>query len=310
MTKKSSLCAFCAALMLAFTASLLAQTSPWPFPSSPHGVAAAGGDARAVTVGFWNIQWFPGRRPDSNKAEQTSQTNSVHADMRQLNVDILGMEEVRDFASAGLAVQPLKGFKVDVCANFPARAGQTETQQVAITSRLQPLSAWAEEWKPAGSLVPPRGFAFAAYEPIPRHLLLVYVLHLKSNRGEAPEDISLRQESIKQLQSHMEAMQKAYSGLGSISWIIGGDFNTAPDDARFASETTIRSLIAGGFTWSWKNMPPSAHITMPPDSRFPAAGFDHMFYRGATMRRAAVANTSSQSSDHRAIVATFELPAP
>ena len=172
------------------------------------------------------------------------------------------------------------------------------------------MSAWAEEWKPAGTVSPPRGFAFAAYQIAPHQLALVYALHLKSNRGEMRENVPMRQESIKQLQSHMDAMQKAYGGLGTISWIIGGDFNTAPDDPKFASETTTRSLIASGFAWSWQNMPASAHITMPPDKSFPAACFDPIFYRGASLRRAFVANTSAQSSDHRAVVASLELPAP
>ncbi len=310
MTKRFCFYTMLSAVCALVAAGVFAQTSPWPFPShSPTG-GGTGNDKHTLTVAFWNIQWFPGRRPGPSQSEENRQIESVHADMKHLDVDILGMEEVRDFAHAGVAVQPLSGFKVDVCANFPPREGQTEAQQVAIASRLQPLSAWAEEWKPAGTLSPPRGFAFAAYQVAHRQLALVYALHLKSNRGEMKENVPLRQESIKQLQSHMEAMQKAYGNLGTISWFIGGDFNTAPDDARFASETTTRSLMESGFGWSWQNMPASAHITMPPDKGFPAACFDHIFYRGATLRRAAVTNTSAQSSDHRAVVATFELPAP
>jgi endonuclease/exonuclease/phosphatase (EEP) superfamily protein YafD len=228
--------------------------------------------------------------------------------MKRLDADILGMEEVRDFASATVAVQPLTGFKVDVCANFLPREGQKETQQVAIASRLEPLSAWAEEWKPNGALSPPRGFAFAAYQRAPRQLVLVYAVHLKSNRDDLKEDISMRQESIKQLHSHMEAMQKAYGGLGTISWFVGGDFNTAPDDPKFSGETTTRGLLDDGFAWVWQNIPAGTRVTMPPDHGFPAACFDHIFYRGAALRRASVANTSPQSSDHRAIVASFQLP--
>ena len=309
MTKKFWIPIFLSTPGALIAASLFAQTSPWPFPPRADAGSGAGPGQRTVTVAFWNIQWFPGRRPASSKREEASQIASVHADMKQLTGDILGMEEVRDFASATVAVQPLAGFKVDVCANFPPREGQTEAQQVAIASRLSPLSAWAEEWKPAGALSPPRGFAFAAYQFAPRQLVLVYAVHLKSNRGEIGENTSLRQESVKQLQSHMEAMQKAYESLGTITWIIGGDFNTAPDDPRFARETTTRSLMESGFAWSWQNMPASAHITMPPDKGFPSACFDHIFYRGAALRRAAVLNTSAQSSDHRAVVATLELPA-
>lgn len=227
----------------------------------------------------------------------------------QLNADIIGMEEVRDFARASIAIAPLAGFKVDVCANFPPREGQGETQQVAIASRLQPLSAWAEEWKSAGAMTPPRGFAFAAYEFAPRQLLLVYAVHLKSNRGDIREDIPIRQESIRQLRSHMDAMQAAYKKLGSIAWVVGGDFNTSLDDNRFAHEGTLRALIDNGFSWSWQNLPAASRATLPPGRDFPAACFDHIFYRGATLGRGWVANTSAQSSDHHAIVATLDLPA-
>lgn len=241
--------------------------------------------------------------------EQTRQINAVHTDISQLNADVIAMEEVRNFIQAGVAVQPLREFKADVCANFPPREGQNVAQEVAIASRLQPLSAWAEEWKPATPTTPPRGFAFAAYEVAPRQLLMVYAVHLKSNRGEIRENVPMRQESIRQLQSHIEAMQTAYGKFGTITWIVGGDFNTSLDDKRFAKEMTLRSMIDKGFGWIWQNVPVASRTTVPPGGGFPAACFDHIFYRGATLRRASVANTSPQSSDHRAIVATFDIPA-
>ena len=76
---------------------------------------------------------------------ETRQIKAVHADIARLGADVIGFEEMRDFESAALAVQPLAGFKVDVCSNFPPREGQDDAQQVAIASRLQPISAWAEE---------------------------------------------------------------------------------------------------------------------------------------------------------------------
>jgi endonuclease/exonuclease/phosphatase (EEP) superfamily protein YafD len=239
---------------------------------------------------------------------QTKQIESVHTDISQLDADIIGMEEVRDFDKAGLAVQPLAGFKADVCANFPPREGQREAQQTAIASRLQPLSAWSELWKPHGAMQPPRGFAFAAYQLSSRDLLLVYCVHFKSNRGDPLENIALRQESAHQLLAHVAATSKAYEKVGRLTWIIGGDFNTSPDDTRFAGETTLPELLKAGFGWSWQGMPFTARITLPSEHQFPPACFDHIFYRGLKLRRAAVINTSPRSSDHRAIVATFELP--
>src|SRR4051812_5390120 len=221
------------ALIALFIAAVYAAPLPAqnPAPSPP-----------TASVTFWNVQWFPGRRPNASRAEENRQTRAVHADLAQLNSDIIALEEVRDYEHAELAVKALPGFKVDVSSQFPPREGQNEAQQVAITSRLPVLSAWSERWKPAEAIVPPRGFAFAAYEIAPHQLLLVYALHLKSNRGEIHEDIRIRETSMRQLLAHMKAMNTAYGKLGALRWIVGGDFNTAPDEPRFVSEKTVPEL--------------------------------------------------------------------
>ena len=286
--------------------TVCAQTSPWPFP--PNSTARQTiGSSTAITATFWNIQWFPGRRPNASRAEVERQIRAVHNDVVHLTPDILGLEEVRNFEQASLAVAPLPGFKVDVCSNFPPREGQKEGQQVAIASRLQPMSAWAEAWKPGAALTPPRGFAFAAYQLSPKQILLVYAVHLKSNRGEIHEDMRIREESIHQLLSHIKTMKDAYGKAGALSWIVGGDFNTSPDDSRFQGERTCADLMADQFSWAWDNIPTSSRITMPPDARYPAASFDQIFYRGASLAKAWVANTSPQSSDHRAVNAVLNF---
>jgi len=261
-----------------------------------------------VRVAFWNIQWFPGRHPNASTVAEQQQIAAVQRDMRAIDADVIGLEEARDFSKASLAVASRPGFKVDVCSNFPPREDQNAAQQVAIASRLTPISAWVEMWKHNGALIPPRGFAFAVYEIAPRHLLLVYALHLKSNRGEISEDRAIREESMRQLRAHMNAMANAYGKLGTITWIVGGDFNTSPDDPRFVAETTTRRLIADGFSWCWQNVPFSQRITLPADKFFPPACFDHIFFRNANLISARVIATSKQSSDHRAIFGAFQLP--
>lgn len=278
--------------------SIFAQPAPSPQPAdSPVTISAT----------FWNVQWFPGRRPNASHGEENRQIRAVHADLAKVTSDLIVFEEVRDSDHAAMAVKPLNRFKVDVCSNFPPREGQKEAQQVAITSRLEPFGAWAELWKPDAAVMPPRGFAFAAYELAPRQILLVYGLHLKSNRGEIHEDMRIREASMRQLLSHMKAMNTAYGKLGSLSWLVGGDFNTAPDEPRFASEKTIPNLLADGFLWSWQGIPFTSRITVPPDMRYPAASFDHIFFRGATLTKAWVATTSPQSSDHRAVNVVLRL---
>ena len=273
----------------------------------PFVVAQTPASPTTITASFWNLQWFPGRRPNASRAEETRQIRAVHGDLAQLNSDLIALEEVRDFRQAAIAVKPLSGFKVDVCSDFPAREGQREAQQVAITSRLQPLSAWAEEWKPGAAITPPRGFAFAAYQLSPRQVLLVYALHLKSNRGDIREDMRIREESMLQLRSHIKAMDNAYNKLGALTWIVGGDFNTSPDDPRFASEKTVPHLLADGFRWGWEGIPFVGRISVPADERYPPACFDHIFYRGATLSKGWLTQTTPQSSDHRPVHATFSL---
>ena len=292
----------CSRLLVAAVSLLIATTLPAQ-TSDPSG----GESGASVNVAFWNIKWFPGGRPSASPNEEARQVRAVHEDIPKLAADVIGFEEVRDWESAALAVKPLARFKVDVCSTFPAREGQTETQQVAIVSRLQPMSAWAEEWKGDGAITPPRGFAFAAYEIAPKRLLLVYALHLKSNRGELVENVAIREESMRQLLVHMKDMEAAYAKLGSLTWVIGGDYNTAPDDPRFKDEKTMKGLTSQGFKWSWEGMPLEQRVTLPPDKRFPAACFDHIYYRGATLKKAEVLPTTDASSDHRAIRAELAL---
>lgn len=291
-----------AALLASSAAEIRAQESPTPpqLEQSPT--------AKPIVVTFWNIQWFPGRRPNASHADEARQTLAVHGDIAGFPSDVLGMEEVRDWTHAQLAVRPLPGFKVDICSNFPPREGQIDTQQVAIASRLASVSAWAESWKSGGAITPPRGFAFAAYEIAPKTLLLVYALHLKSNRGEIHEDIRIREESMRQLVSHIAAMSDAYGKMGEVACVVGGDFNTTPDDSRFAREKTVGDLLNAGFKWAWKNVPVPGRVTMPPDRRFPAASFDQIFYRNAALVRAWVAPTSAKSSDHRAVNLQITVP--
>jgi len=289
-------------LAAAIAINLYAETAPTPSLSLSSPTPST-----TITATFWNIQWFPGRRPNASSSEEYRQIRAVHRDVAQLKPDIIGLEEVRDWHQTAVAIQPLDEFKVDVCSGFPPREGQQEGQQIAIASRLQPISAWAESWKSGGVIVPPRGFAFAAYQLSPNQILLVYALHLKSNRGELHEDIHIREESIRQLIAHITAMNEIYGKKGRVTWIVGGDFNTSPDEPRFERERTIPLLRATGFSWAWQGIPASSRITMPGDLRYPAAAFDQIFYRNATLLRAWVTNSSPQSSDHRAVNVTLEI---
>ena len=69
--------------------SLFAQQAPSPHPSPA-----------IITATFWNVQWFPGRRPNASRGEENRQIRAVHTDLAQLNSDIVAFEEVRDWEHA------------------------------------------------------------------------------------------------------------------------------------------------------------------------------------------------------------------
>ncbi len=56
---------------------------------------------RTFRVVFWNIQWFPGGGPSATRRQEAKQIASVHRDIGKIDADVIGMEEVRNFARRG-----------------------------------------------------------------------------------------------------------------------------------------------------------------------------------------------------------------
>lgn len=260
--------------------------------------------AQEVKVAFWNVQWFPGTKPNATAKEQQRQIELVLPAIEKMNPDIIGLMEIRDPVAAKVAVSRIPDMKVDVCSDFqePGQPAKSP-HQIALASRFPAIGAWSEA--PSG-----RGFSFAAYQPRPGNVLLVYVLHLRSNRGALHEDISVREESITQFLTHQREMEKAYASMGKVTIVVGGDFNTSADDPRFRHETTLRKLVANDFQWGWANVPLSARLTLQAFGPHPAICFDHVFVRGGAISSAAVVEGPPGASDHRAVVASIALPEP
>lgn len=272
-----------------------------------------------VKFTFWNVEWFPGRRPDASELLQRRHVAAVTPVVTRLDPDVLGLEEVGDAAAAALLADALPGgYRVDVVTDFHRETGEETRQQTVLASRLPLINAWWETWKPGpGGMVPRRGFAFAAYQPVPGQVLLVYGLHLKSNRvdetGGAATNYAMRTESVRQLIAHAHAMAVAYAKLGAVTVVLGGDLNTSLDDPRFAAEPTLRELLKAGFRWAWQDVPAAARVTLPGGGRYPDTCFDHIFFRAfapAGVPRvldASIEPTGRDCSDHRPVSATMEL---
>lgn len=267
--------------------------------------------ATPFRISFWNLEWFPGHRPESTPEEKAAHIAIIQPEVAKLAPDIIGFSEVADWAAVQAAVAKVPGMVVNVVAAYKDKDGAVIKQQTALASKLPCIGAWWEQWKANETgFGPRRGFAFAAYQASPDRVLLVYSLHLKSNRkpenGEPPNE-KVREESVRQLLAHVRAMEAAYGKLGKIGVIIGGDLNTSLDDPRFASERTLRDLLHAGYTWPLAAIEPRNRYTLPPHGRYPGTTFDHIFHYGPLKTtEVRIGDTGPECSDHRAVSATIE----
>ncbi|MEP2774512.1 MAG: hypothetical protein ABJQ29_16315 [Luteolibacter sp.] len=272
--------------------------------------------AEPIRTVTWNMEWFPGGRPYASKEERADQTKGAVKIIEKLAPQILLAQELTYEKAFVDLVKEVPGMKVDVFSKFlDPQTGKPGPQQCAIASTLKANSAWFEDFAPTENLPNlRRGFAFAALEHPDGGLMMVYSVHLKSNRGsETPEgeqDVAnTRAESVKQLIAHKAAMEKKFAGEEIVGWLIAGDFNTN-DDGQFTKCTVVKDLVAAGFHNTWDETPKEQRLTWrndPKDTRFKPTTFDYMMTIGFKEKQAkAFTDVPLDISDHLPVMLLLE----
>lgn len=290
---------------------------PTSFISALLGIAfstsLAAEPLRTIT---WNMEWFPGGRPNAPKEARDLQTKGVEKILGLLTPDIFLAQELTDQKAFAELVAKFPDLKVDVFSNFlDPQSGRPGPQQCAIASSLKAHSAWFEEFAPTEDLPNlRRGFAFAALEHPDGGLIMLYSVHLKSNRGSHTPKGELnvaktRAESVRQLVAHKAAMEEKFADEEIVGWLIGGDFNTN-DDGQFPKCTVIKDLEAAGFYDTWANTPKQERLTWrnhPDDTRFKPTTFDYLMTSGFKKNPAKNYNdVPIEISDHTAVMLLLE----
>lgn len=257
--------------------------------------------ASPLKVVCWNLQWFPGGKPEARQAEKKKHMKAAQEALRTLNPDILCVQEVKDWKAVQELVSVVPGLQVAVVSRFPG------DQQQGIASKLTPDSSWAEEWNSKTVTDIPRGYSFAALRMPQGGFLLVYSVHLKANgRDPLAANIAKREESSRQLYVHAKAMVELYGQRGPVGVLIAGDWNTTLDEnPDFNAERTIRSLLEYGFESSWEGVPFELRITHPGSGGWPSITFDHVLSYGVKVAGASVVPISGVS-DHMPVVLSVE----
>jgi endonuclease/exonuclease/phosphatase family metal-dependent hydrolase len=268
----------------------------------------------SIRITTWNLEWFPNGSAHDATPEVQAQRIAAAADvLRPINPDIILLQEVRDYgacARLGEAIAPGM-YHVAICSAFkePFQSGLGK-QQVAILAKYQAQAAWAEPWKSMNGVDPPRGFAFSWFK-IGNEDIGVYSVHLKSNlithgnrQAETAKNIQKREVAMAQLLTHIhDVISTTMPAIKGV--VIGGDFNTNHDQAMFAAERTLDSLVDAGYQNGFEGLALSERVTHPGTHGFPDATFDFIFSKGLTAPQPSITRTTV--SDHWPVTRNFHL---
>ncbi|MGL4401137.1 MAG: hypothetical protein ACRCXD_14800 [Luteolibacter sp.] len=262
--------------------------------------------AAPLKVVTWNLEWFPGKRPTTSEREAKDHMKDARAALLKINPDIFIGVEIRDWAAFDELVSAVPGLNNHVVSSFvDPESGEIRPQQIGIASKL---TCRAASWEPWKANVPnnSRGFTFAALEKEDGDLLMVYGVHLKSNRGEPADVAAMRLDQTQQLIAQRPVVEKAFLGRKIAGWIATGDFNTNHDD-QFPLCKVVTEMTAAGFYNTWADTPKKDRLTWisRPDSEFEPTTFDYFFTLGLGNLKATLLKSPEEISDHRAILLTI-----
>ncbi len=259
--------------------------------------------ALPLKVVTWNLEWFPGKRPTASAAEAKTHMKDAQAALQKINPDIFIGVEVRDWASFHELVSIIPALTTHVVSSFiDPETAEIRPQQIGIASKL---TCRAADWEPWKANIPnqARGFAFTALEQTNAKLLMVYGVHLKSNRGDPAEVALMRNDQAAQLIAQKPVIEKAFTGKNIAGWIVTGDFNTNHDN-QFPLCKAISEMTAAGFCNTWANTPQQERLTWESarESQFKPTTFDYFMTHGLGNLSATMLKSPAEISDHRAIM--------
>jgi endonuclease/exonuclease/phosphatase family metal-dependent hydrolase len=245
-------------------------------PPHESGQAAASPEV-SVSIGCWNMEWFPGRNPRNPDEHFTQlQIDGVRKILAEQNPDIFFACEVRSLAD-------LKKLRLNypylACTNFPAPANDDKNlpnQGLAILSRYPWREIWALDFGalPAAPNRPSRGILGAAFTLPNQQTLTIYAVHLKSNFGDPAANRAKRESAVDYLEWDW---QRRGLDPGRDHLVILGDFNSSAHDPVFAQDQTLRRLFKLGFTDAADGLTPDRRITIPANNEgYPDNDFDHI----------------------------------
>lgn len=253
-----------------------------------------------IRIVSWNLQWFPGHKPEATPAMAAEHMAAAQKAVAELKPDVLLLQEVRAWDGAAKLCEAVPGLTPHVVTAFDKIIPDARPQNLVVAAKMPADSSWSATWT-GGHYGPPRGYAFAALDVGGGRFLLCWSLHLKSNVGPLDANISMRAESARQLLAHVRDMVALYSRRGPCAVVVAGDMNTSADDPKFAKDPTLRGFTGAGLWWTHEGVAFAQRTTIPAEGSFPNNCFDHIYTAGLG-KPVAFAKAYPGLSDHYPVV--------
>jgi hypothetical protein len=233
--------------------------------------------AGALRVTTWNLE----SPPNAGANEVRLQEAAVA--LKQLNPDVILLQQVRDWKMCGQLAQALKPaqYTVQVCSSFrDARTGALSEQQVAILSKARAYFSWSEAWRPQNDAALTGGFAFAALQIGQQRLGFFSI-----QAGAAPADGRNPEQRATATKAQAASVAQLLEQVGSVSnwvanrieaFVAGATFDARAADWPAARDNTLRLLEAADFGDAFRDAPGAQTITVPGKAGQPGATADYI----------------------------------
>ena len=266
----------------------------------------------AVTVGSWNLKWFPSGRAEHRASERVEAANTYDAaDIIRAELKgtgrIMFLQEMRSAHACSNLVAAIgdTNLKVAVVSAFrDFRDNRLQWQQIGIVTDLPVIEAKWEYSKRMNGMFVPRGYAYALLDGGKEGRIACFCVHLKSNYGARKTEKKL--ENMRKREAGMLQVLDAVKGCGVDKVLIAGDFNSDRFQKALKDEQIFSMLESNGFKDCWDGASLSERGTHPGNTRYPDSTLDYVFYNGFSQCSSHSLAPSIPLSDHRMLVVTLE----
>jgi endonuclease/exonuclease/phosphatase family metal-dependent hydrolase len=235
-----------------------------------------------VRLGFYNIEMFTDGIKDGkyrNEELARVQARDAAGIIDEVAADIVVFSEIENARALQLLNKHLsEPFPNGYIVTFGTGGSRVEKMNAAMLSRFAPESVHEIDFGPlSGPGRPTRGIFRAIFSLGGERYLLLYAAHLKSNWGSVDKNYAQRYHAMTALEADRQALREAHPDR---IWetVLLADFNSEPDNERFAGDPTWSVLDDWIDLWSERPDVADLH-TVPtrhgdPELNFPPALFD------------------------------------